>query len=340
MLTNQEKGGKSMLQGKWTGMVAACGILLCLALPSQAQEGWRPDGTVELIVGTGPGSGFDRMARELQRIGQETKLLDFTTTVVNKPGGNTAAGFVYLNQHEGDGRYIGVMSPVLLTNNLSGANPLSYKDLVPLSIMVREEIAMAVSSESSIKSGTEFLDRLKKDPTSVSIGLSGVGGQNHLTVGLVAQTAGVDITKLKIVGFDGSSDVVTAVLGGHVDVIVAPVSTIAPQLEAGTMRVLGVASAERLGGIFADTPTWREQGVDTVFANWRGFVAPSGTPPEQVAFWNDVMSKLSATQQWQDEMKKSWLTPDYLDAEKTKVFLDGENAKLKGVLQALGLVPN
>jgi putative tricarboxylic transport membrane protein len=312
--------------------------VLGLAGPGHAQEGWKPDGTVELIVGTGPGSGFDRMARELQRIGQETKLLDFTTTVVNKPGGNTAAGFIYLNQHEGDGRYIGVMSPVLLTNNLTGANPLSYNDLVPLSILVREEIAMAVSSSSTITNGTDFIDRLKKDPTSVSIGLSGVGGQNHLTVGLVAQTAGVDITKLKIVGFDGSSDVVTAVLGGHIDIIVAPVSTIAPQLEAGSMRVIGIASAERLGGVFADSPTWREQGVDTVFANWRGFIAPSGTPADQVAFWDGIMSKLSAAPQWQEEMKKNWLTPDYMDAEKTKAFLESENAKLGSVLQALGLV--
>jgi putative tricarboxylic transport membrane protein len=327
-----------MLQRISTRLLVACGALLCLALPSEAADGWRPDGTVELIVGTGPGSGFDRMARELQRIGQDTKILDFTTTVVNKPGGNTAAGFVYLNQHKGDGRHIGVMSPVLLTNNITGANPLSYKDLVPLSILVREDIAMAVSSDSTIKSGADLLARLKDDPTSVSIGLSGVGGQNHLTVGLVAQTAGVDITKLKIVGFDGSSDVVTAVLGGHIDVIVAPVSTIAPQLEAHTMRVLGVASEKRLGGVFADVPTWREQGVDTVFANWRGFVAPGGTPPEQVAFWNDVMSKLSATQQWQDEMKRSWLAPDYMDPEQTKAFLDSENAKLARVLKDLGLV--
>lgn len=326
-----------MLTRRLTGIAAAFAAVLSLIAPSHA-EGWRPDGTVELIVGTGPGSGFDRMARELQRIGQETKILDFTTAVVNKPGGNTAAGFVYLNQHPGDSRYIAVMSPVLLTNKLTGANPLSYRDLVPLSILVREEIAMAVSSSSAITSGKVFLDRLKQNPSSVSIGLSGVGGQNHLTAALVAQTAGVDITKLKIVGFDGSSDVVTAVLGGHVDVIVAPVSTIAPHLESGGMRVIGIASAERLGGVFAQSPTWREQGVDTVFANWRGFIAPRGTPPEQVTFWNGVMSKLSANKQWQDELKKNWLTPEYLNPEQTKAFLDSENAKLEGVLQALGLI--
>ena len=118
-----------------------------------------------------------------------------------------------------DGRYIAVLSPVLLTNNLTGANPLSYKDVVPLSILVREDIATAVSGSSPIKSGSDLLERLKKSPSSVSIGLSGVGGQNHITIGLVAQKAGVDPSKLKIVGFDGSSDVVTAVLGGHVDVI-------------------------------------------------------------------------------------------------------------------------
>lgn len=322
-----------------SGLIASIAIAGAVAsTDAQAQSAWRPTGPVELIVGTGPGSGFDRLARDFQRVAGDLGLLDFTTTVVNKPGGNTTIGFSYLNQHEGDANFIAVMSPVLLTNEIVGNAPLGYTDLTPLAILVGEEIVLAVNADSPITSGTDFVERLKADPTSISIGLSGVGGQNHLTVALVAQAGGADISQLKIVGFDGSSDALTAVLGGHVDVLAAPVSTVAPQLEAGTMRVLGVASENRLAGAFADVPTWKEQGIDAVFSNWRGFVAPGGTPPEQVAFWDDIFGRLSQSQEWKDAVAAAGLSAVAMNSAEATAFLASEHEKLAGVLRALGMI--
>jgi putative tricarboxylic transport membrane protein len=319
------------------GAAAAMFALVGISLPAWAESSWQPEKAVEIIVGTNPGTGFDRTARVFQKVAQDAKLIDVATTVVNKPGGSGAIGYAYMNAHQGDGDYIAVISPLVLSNNLTGASPLQYTDMTPLTILMGEEIAVAVKSDSPIKTGTDLLNKLKQDPASVSIALSGVGGQNHITIGLIGKAAGIDIKKLKIVGFTGSSEALTAALGGHVDALVAPASTIAPHIESGAMRGLGIASDSRLGGELAGIPTWKEQGIDVVFSNWRGFIGPGGLNEQQVAYWDGVFAKASASHEWQDELNKNQLTSRYLDSTHTKEFLAQENDKLATVLKDLGL---
>jgi putative tricarboxylic transport membrane protein len=307
------------------------------SLPSFAQATWKPEKPVEIIVGTNPGTGFDRTSRALQKIIQENKLMDVPQAVINKPGGGGTLGYAYMNLKPGDGHYISVISPLFLTNHLTAGSPIKHTDVTPLSVVVSEEIVFAVKADSPMKTGQDFVDRLRKAPDSVTVGMSGVGGQNHITLGLVGKAAGIDIKKLKVVGFTGSSDAVTAVLGGHVELAVGPASTVQQHVEAKTMRVLAIASRERIEAPWADTPTWVEQGYDAVFSNWRGFVGPKGMTAAQIAYWDGIFAKVVASKEWKEEVEKSQLTPVYLDSTKTKAFLDTENAKLVAVLKDLGL---
>jgi len=329
MLMTRRQLGASLLG---TAAVAAFG-----SLPAFAQAAWKPEKPVEIIVGTNPGSGFDRTSRALQKIIQDTKLMDVPQAVINKPGGGGTLGYAYMNLKPGDGHYISVISPLFLTNHLTAGSPIKHTDVTPLAVVVSEEIVFAVKADSAMKTGKDFVERLKKAPDSVSIGMSGVGGQNHITLGLVGKAAGIDIRKLKVVGFTGSADAVTAVLGGHVELAVGPASTVLQHMKAGTMRVLAIASRERVEAPWAETPTWVEQGYDAVFSNWRGFVGPKGMTPAQVAYWDGIFAKVVASKEWKEEVERNELTPVYLDSAKTKAFLDTENAKLVTILKELGL---
>src|SRR6267154_2577747 len=286
-----------------TNKLVATTLSLALALfviaspmTAFAQKSWKPDRPVEIIVGTDPGSGFDRTARLLQKIWQTTHLVEQPVTVVNKAGGFGAIGWAYMNQRGRSGNVVAIMSPLLLTNKITGNMDLSYRDVTPLALLEDEEIAFAVFADSAIKTGGDFIARLRHDPSSVSIGVSGIGGQNHVALALVAQAAGgIDLVKLKVVSFAGSGDVTTAVIGGHVESTASPASTVGPQVQAGRMRAIGVSSERRIGGVLADVPTWREQGVDAVFSNWRGVVAPKGMTPEQIQYWDDLFAKTMET---------------------------------------------
>jgi putative tricarboxylic transport membrane protein len=305
---------------------------------ARAQSAWAPNRPVEIIVGTDPGSGFDRTARILQKIWQVNNLVAQTVTVVNKPGGFGALGWDYMNQRGSAGNIIAIISPLLLTNNIAGNMALTYRDTTPLAILEDEEIVFAVYSGSSIKDGTEFVERLRKDPASVSVGVSGIGGQNHLALALMAEAAGgIDVTKLKVVGFAGSGDVATAVIGGHVEATASPASTVIPQVAAGRMRAIGVSSDKRMTGPLADVPTWREQHIDTVFANWRGVVGPKGMAPEAARYWTNVLAKSIQTQQWKDEVAKEQLTDHFLDGAGAEAMIADQNEKLTATMKKLGL---
>jgi putative tricarboxylic transport membrane protein len=309
---------------------AATGVL--------AQSDWKPDRTVEIVVGTPPGSGYDNVARKLQEIWQTGGLVAKSVSVVNKPGGFNAVGNAYLNQHPGNGNYVAITGTLLLSDNLSGNSAMSFTDFSPLAVLLNEEIVFAVNTASSIKTGKDFIDRLKQDPTSVSVSISGIGGQNHIALGLVAQAGGADASRLKVVGFQGGAEAVTAALGGHVDVSVGPASIVAPQLAAGKLRVIGVPSENRLGGVFAEVPTWREQGVNAVFSQWRGLMGPKGLTPAQIAYWDGVLGKTVQTKDWKDHIERTQLTYRYLDSRQARDFIADQNETVRAILTGLGLI--
>jgi len=303
-----------------------------------AQTDWKPDRNVEIVVGTPPGSGYDSVARKLQEIWQTGNLVEKSVSVVNKPGGFNAVGNAYLNSHPGNGHYVAITGTLLLSDNLSGNTTMSFKDFTPLAVLLNEEIVFAVNPASPIKTGKDFIDRLKQDPTSVSVALSGIGGQNHIALGLVAQAGGADASRLKVVGFQGGAEAVTAALGGHVDVTVGPASVAAPQLEAGKLRVIGVPSEHRLGGVYAQVPTWREQGVDAVFSQWRGLMGPRGLNTAQIAYWDGVLGKTVQTKDWKDHVERTQLTYRYLDSGQARDFITDQNEKVREILTGLGLI--
>ena len=304
---------------------------------ASAQQTWRPGRNVELVVGTTPGTGFDRTARVLQAVWKDTHLVEAPVTVVNKPGGASVIGYRYAEQRDRFADELSVIGPLLLTNTITRITTFGRRDLTPLCILLGEEIVVAVAGSSPIKSGRDFVDLLKSDPGSVAVSLSGVGGQNHVTLGLIGQAAGADIGKLKVVGFDGSGEAVTAAAGGHVDAVVGPASSVGGLIVSGRMRGIGVASDVRLGGIYAGIPTWKEQGIPVVFSNWRGMAGPKSMQPAQLAYWNDVFGKTVVQQAWQDELTKSGLTSHYLDSAATNAFLAQQETSLIPVLKGLNL---
>lgn len=316
-------------------------LLFFALIPSAAaaQSGaWSPTKNVEIIAPAGPGSALDQMARTIQRAIQADKLVEASTTVVNRAGGGQALGFNYLNQNQGNGHYLAIGTISLLTNRITGINPLNYEDVTPIANLVGEYIVFAVRTESPLTSGKDVAARLKADPTALSVAFSGsLGNHNHMAIGLLGQAAGSDVRKLKTVVFASGGELSTALLGGHVDIAAGGSSVFAGHVQAGRMRLLAVTSPQRLKGSLAAVPTWSELGFPVSFATFRGVVGPKGMPQDSVRYWESVMTKVSASNDWKKFLETSNSESLLLNSDEFRKYLASENVRISGVLKDLGL---
>ncbi|MDS9472616.1 tripartite tricarboxylate transporter substrate binding protein [Sporosarcina pasteurii] len=316
----------------------ALSIVLVLAACSSegAGDGEFPSKTIEIVAPASPGGGYDATSRAIQKIMTDEKLVEQNITVVNKPGGNGEVGWKYLQPK--DGHSIAIDSSLIVTNNILGTSDMTFEDVTPLATLTTEWISYAVPPDSPFKDAQEFMEQLKEDPASLKIAVApGLGNNDHLSFVEAAKTYGVDVTKLNFLVYDGGGDVVTALLGGHVDFGISSLSEFKDQHEAEKFRIVAVSSEERIEGL-EDVGTWKEQGVDMVFPHWRGIVGPADMSDEEIAYWDDVISKLVETEAWQTLLKNNEWEPYYKDSKETIEFLKEQQEKYEVLIKDSGLI--
>ena len=316
-------------------VVVIAGMLLTGAVLAQ---GWSPQRNVELIVPSTAGGSLDTTGRTVTRMWGDLKLLSVSSSVSNRGGGGHAVAYSYLAQRPNDPHFLAVTSMTLLANHINGHIPVTYTDFTPLAVLLTEYIAIAVRVDSPLKTGKDFIEALRKAPASLSLALSSAaGGTHHISFGLPLLSGGVDTSKVKFVAFTSSAEAVTALLGGHVDVISAGTVNVAPHVAAGKLRVLAVTSAKRMTGPLAAAPTWPELGYKGVFENWRGIIGAKGITAEQVAFWDNVFRRLTGSEEFRNFAEQNQWDAGYRGAADSRKFMAEQYDELKGVMTYLGM---
>jgi putative tricarboxylic transport membrane protein len=314
-------------------------VLLVLANAVQAPaQTWSPQKNVEIVAASAPGGSNDNTARTLERILNANKLVPVTLAIVNKPGGGGSIAHTYVSQRAGDPHYLLIATSGLLSNHIIGASTLTPADFTPIAALLEDYVVFAVSANSPIKSGKELTERMRKDARSVTIGFANAfGSSRHIAAGMFIKALGGTPRELKPVVFKGSAEAITAMLGGHLDLVVIGAVNAVPHVGAGRMRVLGVGAPQRLGGILAPVPTWREQGIDVAYGSWRSIFAPKGLTAPQLAYWESVFRKASETPEWKADLEKNFWTDHFVTGPRLRKDLEQEYAAIKAVLTDIGL---
>lgn len=320
-------------------VAAGCGIVTAaLASGPAAAQQWKPQKNVEIVVAAGAGGSADRSSRVAQKYLQALPDIP-SVTVSNRQGGGGTLAWTFIAQHPGDPHYLGTLSPGLVTNEIVGTSQLSYRDFTPLNILMREYIVVSTKADSPLLSARDLMARMKKDPASVSFGFAAaLGNQNHVVIGMMARAAGVDPKAVKVVVFNSGSLAATAMLGGHVDVLVGTPGTVLPHITGGKVRALGISGPERQKGAYAAVPTLREQGIDAVYYSWRGFLSTRGITPAQTAFWEQAFAKVVQADEWKEDYEKNAWAEDFRGSVETRKHLDVESDLLRKILVELGVV--
>lgn len=160
---------------------------------------------------------------------------------------------------------------------------------------------------------------------------------NHIHIGAAKPllAAGIDVAKLTIVPFKSSAETLLAAMGGHLDVVAATTPNLVAQLQAGKIRVIAVSSPERLGGVFADAPTWKEQGIDSEYASAQGIMGPKGLSKSQIDFWSNALRRAVEAPEWQAFVERNQWKPRFLEGEAARQYVESELIELRKVLGAM-----
>jgi putative tricarboxylic transport membrane protein len=307
------------------------------AVPGSGQH-WTPQRNVEIIHGSAPGGSNDKTAREIEKALAEIKIIPTSMTVVSKAGGGGSISMAYTNLKPGDGHYLLVGTSTMITNHIIGASKSNYSDFTPIASLLNDYIVFAVNADSPFKTGKDLLERLKTKPQSLSIGFaSAFGNSRHIGAGMLVRAAGGSPRDLKTVVFKGSSEAISALLGGHIDVAILGAINSVPHMEGGRMRVLAAATPRRYGGALAQVPTWREIGVDVVSGSWRGAFGPRNLPAAQLAFWEEAMRQVSENPGWKADLEKNYWLEDFSTGTRFRAELEKDYAETRKILSDVGL---
>jgi tripartite-type tricarboxylate transporter receptor subunit TctC len=316
--------------------LAAAFVFATLAVTAAPAQTY-PNRPIRLIVGFPPGGAVDIIAR-IYAQGLSARLGQ-PVVVENKPGtgGNLASDTVA--KAAPDGYTLLMMSNTHTVNETILPNK-PYKlmrDLIPVAPVNYSDLVMVVHPSVEAKNVAEFIALAKARPGSLNYASSGTGTPYHMAGELFKALSGTDIVHIP---YRGSGEARNAVIGGHVQMMIDAVTTMAPNVEAGQVRALGVSGQSR-SSVLPNVPTIAEAGVPGYEATiWLGFMAPKGTPEGIVQKLNAEIQKVLKRDDIRQDWAKQGATPllmspaefsDYInkDIEKWAKLIAMSGAKLR-----------
>jgi len=306
------------------------------------------DTPIEIMAPAAPGGGWDTTAREMQRVMQEGGIAP-TVEVYNVEGAGGTVGIAKLvNDEAGNDHQLMMMGLVMIGAIATNASPVTLEQTTPISSLTAEFEVIVVPADSQYQTLDDLIAAFKADPTAISWGGGSAGGTDHILVGLIAQAAGVDTTKINYVAYSGGGEALAAILGGQVSAGVSGVGEWMDQIESGELRALAVSGAAgtAAGGATpvasaagaAIAPTLQEQGIDIELANWRGVVAPPEISAEGRDCLIALVEQMVASEAWAQTREKYGWQDFVKSGDEFGAFLDTERERVTAILTELGQI--
>lgn len=299
-------------------MVTGCG-------KKNGNEGgaFEPKDTINWIVTSSPGGGSDIYTRMIQDIMTKEDLVNGQTIVVS-------------NQTDGNGE-IGRNEVAMTAKNKADHTLLTFNsgDLMPMVKNTKNRSSnfkiiavMAVDKQLIFKSKdtsyTDFAAAIKAAKDGKKIVIGGSKGDDIATYEALIEEIGISKENMTYITYDSTGDAITAGLGGHVDFVISKPAAATEYVAAGSLIPVLALSTERYTGTLADAPKLSEIGdyKDVEVPIWRGVAAPAAMSDEAVAYWSEVLGKVSESDMWKtDYLDKNKLISNYLTSTEATEFV-------------------
>ncbi len=297
-------------------LLTLCGSLVLAAYPEKP---------IEVIVAFNPGGGTDTMARVMTKYAE--KYIGGSFAIINKPGAGGEIGFTAISQQSPDGYHIGCINPPAFLTYPIQREGVKYRleDFTPIANVVMDPSAIIVKADSPIQSFKDLVAMAKEKPEELNMAYTGPGSSEAYALKVIKGAVG---TAFNLVPFSSTAPGLSALLGGHVDVMILNASEIYSQVQDGQVRVLAAGSPDRIDWL-PDTPTYKEEGIELISAAFRGFAGPKGMDQEQVKALETALKKVLEDPEFLAEAEKMKLPLFFLSGKDFGTFLQEMDGQLR-----------
>ncbi len=293
-----------------------------------------PTKPINLYVGMNPGGATDVAARTL--IAEANKYLSSPLIVVNKPGGGGVLATDFVCKAKPDGYTLNwttlgtVIQPVVDPNN-----PFRLSDLTPIARIYQMPMAIVVQSDSKVKDLEDLIKGAKERPGMIPAGSPGVKSIWHFAMEMLMKEAGF---RLRHVPFKSDAEVVTALLGKHVEVGFIGAPAAVEYLKSGAFRGLAITLDHR-AATMADVPTLAEKGYPkAAVVTWGAIQGPAGIPKEAIDRISSAAEKALKVPEIVKAYGELGLIPSFLGPAGVKLFIAEEERRIQEVAKSANLI--
>lgn len=317
-------------------LACAAGALLALQSTAHAQGDW-PNKPVRIIAIFAAGGSSDLVARQIaQHLSTHYKQQFIVENRVGA-GGNIGVDFVAKAAPDGYTLALGTSGP--LANNKWLYKPMPFdaeKDLTPIALV--GEIPLVIAANPAVKAANlrEFVALSKASANPLSISNPGKGTIGHLATEYLRINAGAKVTS---VPYRGDAPAMTDAMAGVVDAVSTPVTALLPNIQAGKLTALAVASKARFPGL-PNVPTATEQGIPLEATVWSAMVGPAGLPPHIVKSLNEEINRFTRSAEGKAKLAALGMVPLAATPAELSRLMSTESGKWKPVVEAAGITPD
>jgi tripartite-type tricarboxylate transporter receptor subunit TctC len=307
--------------------------VMALSVPFAAQAEYVAGDEVAVLQGFKPGGGSDVLAQLVQPYLSKKLGVNFVNEYI--PGATGAIAWTRLaRQSKKDGTVVSITNtPMLMTNYImNDAITYNIKDLTPIANVVTDSGIAVVAKDSPYKTIEDLLAAAKEKPGRVTVGNSGVGGDDFFTTLVIEKATGLSFKK---VPFQGDGPSATAAMGNKIDVSFNNVGNVYSQIQSGNLRALAVFAEERFDSL-PDVPTLKEKGIDVVAGSSRGYSAPAGIPDEARDQLIAAFEALKNDEAFLADAKKRALHIDIVTGDEYGQMFESMETEFEGIWKEVG----
>ncbi|WP_405402141.1 tripartite tricarboxylate transporter substrate binding protein [Paracoccus sp. Ld10] len=306
---------------------AALAVTTALVSPALAQEGtYTASSNVDVLQGFQAGGGSDALAQLVQPFLAQELGVNFVNQYI--PGATGAIAWTRLaKQSPNDGSTISITNTPMLQTNYIMNPTITYTidEITPIANIVTDPGIAVVASGSPFETFEDFVTAAKENPGTITVGNSGVGGDDYFTSLQFERNAEVQLQK---VPFQGDGPSWTAAMGGKIDASFTNVGVTLSQIQEGNLRPLVVFSEERLDSL-PDVPTATELGYDLVAGSSRGYSGPGDFPAEARQQFIDGLTRVMDNPDFQAAADKQGLLIDFIPGDDYAAFLKNQEGEFR-----------